>query len=217
LLDVEHNGDVRVVVLTAAGDRAFCAGMDLTGVGAEKRTEPNAGTARYNLFLSEGFPKPVIAAVNGAAVAGGFELMLACDLAIAADHAVFGLPEVKRGLVAGAGGTLLPLRIPMPVALELALTGNNVTAARAYELGLVNRVVPAADVFPETVRLAESIAANSPGAVRITRDLMYETRERPASELWRHIRAVLPAVLAHPDAVEGSRAFLDKRAPRWTS
>lgn len=217
LLEIEQDPDVRVLLLTGAGDRAFCAGMDLTGVGSERRHEPTAGTARYNAFLSEGFPKPVIAAVNGAAVAGGFELMLACDLAIAAEHAVFGLPEVKRGLVAGAGGTLLPLRIAMPIALELALTGDNISAARAYELGLVNRVVPATDVFSVALLIAESIAANSPGAVRVTRELLYDTRELPVSELWRRIRAVLPVVLAHPDAVEGSRAFLEKRAPRWTS
>jgi enoyl-CoA hydratase len=191
--------------------------MDLTGVGAEKRAGPTAGAARYNAFLSQGSPKPIVAAVNGAAVAGGFELMLACDLAIAADHAVFGLPEVKRGLVAGAGGTLLPLRIPMPIAVELALTGDNISADRAYELGLVNRVVPATDVFPVALHMAESIAANSPGAVRITRDLLYDTRELPVSELWQRIRAVLPTVLAHPDAIEGSRAFLEKRIPRWTS
>src|SRR5690606_13335702 len=136
---LEADAAVKALVLTGAGDRAFCAGMDLSGVGGAKR-ERSVGSSRYMQFIESGSSKPTIAAVNGAAVAGGFELMLACDLAVAAEHARFGIPEVKRGLVAGAGGTLLPLRIPMPIALELGLTGELITAQRAYGLGLVNRV-----------------------------------------------------------------------------
>ena len=116
LLDAERDPDVAVVVLTGAGDRAFCAGLDLSTVGTKR--EPTEGSARYMSFITDGYPKPVIAAVNGTTVAGGFELMLACDLAVVAQHATFGIPEVKRGLIAGAGGTLLPLRLPMPIALE---------------------------------------------------------------------------------------------------
>lgn len=215
LLRAEHDPTVRVIVLTGTGDRAFCAGMDLTGVGAGDAPAPTDASRRYQGFIAEGSTKPVLAAVNGAAVAGGFELMLACDLAIAAEHAIFGLPEVARGLVPGAGGTLLPLRIPMPVALELLLTGDTVTAARAHELGLLNRVVPAADVMSTTMALAERIAANSPHAVGLTRRLARETGEHPVSVLWAHIHEVIPQMMRHPDAAEGSRAFLERRAPRW--
>lgn len=211
---LEDDPTVKVLVLTGAGDRAFCAGMDLSGVGAKR--DRTVGSSRYMAFVESGSAKPVIAAVNGAAVAGGFELMLACDLAVAADHARFGIPEVKRGLVAGAGGTLLPLLIPMPIALELGLTGELITAQRAYELGLVNRVVPGEDVLREALELAAVIAANSPTAVRVTRSLMYDTRELPASAAWERVKAALPEVLGGPDAIEGARAFMEKRAPRWS-
>jgi enoyl-CoA hydratase len=216
LLAAERDPDVAVVVLTGAGDRAFCAGLDLSTVGT--RREPTEGSTRYMSFITDGYPKPVIAAVNGSAVAGGFELMLACDLAVAAQHATFGIPEVKRGLIAGAGGTLLPLRLPMPIALELGITGDAITAARAYELGLVNRVVPdAAHAFDEALALAERICQNSPAAVRATRALMFDTREMHASAAWDRIRDVLPSILAGADAQEGARAFLEKREPKWTT
>src|SRR6202020_2901153 len=109
------------------------------------------------------FLKPIIVAVNGSALAGGFEIMLSCDLVVAADHATFGIPEAKRGLVAGAGGLIrMPKRLPMAIALELAMTGDPIDAARAYELGLVNKVVPSGQVLDEAIALAERIAANAP-------------------------------------------------------
>lgn len=215
IADLENDPAVKVLVLTGAGDRAFCAGMDLSGVGGARR-ERTVGSSRYMAFIESGATKPVIAAVNGAAVAGGFELMLACDLSVAADHARFGIPEAKRGLVAGAGGTLLPLRIPLPIALELGLTGELISAQRAYQLGLVNRVVPAEQVMHAALELAAAIAANSPTAVRVTRALMYDTREVPVSVAWERIKAALPEVLEGPDAIEGARAFMEKRAPRWS-
>jgi enoyl-CoA hydratase len=216
LLDAERDRDVAVVVLTGAGDRAFCAGLDLSGVGV--RREPTEGSSRYMSFITDGYPKPVVAAVNGSAVAGGFELALACDLVVAARHAAFGLPEVKRGLIAGAGGTLLPLRLPMPIALELGITGDPITAERAYELGLVNRVVPdAAAALEGAIALAERICENSPAAVRVTRELMFDTREMHASAAWDRVRDVLPTILSGPDAREGARAFLEKRPPNWSS
>ena len=216
LLDAERDPDVVVVVLTGAGDRAFCAGLDLSTVGTKR--EPTEGSARYMSFITDGYPKPVIAAVNGTAVAGGFELMLACDLAVVAQHATFGIPEVKRGLIAGAGGTLLPLRLPMPIALELGITGDPITAARAYELGLVNRVVPdAPQAFDEAIALAARICENSPAAVRATRELMFDTRRMHVPAAWDRIREKLPSILTGADAQEGARAFLEKRAPKWTS
>jgi enoyl-CoA hydratase len=215
LIDAENDAAIDAVVLTGTGDRAFCAGMDLAAFAAGETSDDGPGRQRYNDFVCTPFPKPVIAAANGAAVAGGFELLLACDLAVAADHAVFGIPEVKRGLVAGAGGTLLPYRVPLSVALELGLTGETITAQRALELGLVNRVVPHEHVLDEAVALAARIAANSPFAVALTKSLMYDALEVPASEAWARARAAIPEVRAQPDALEGSRAFIEKRTPRW--
>src|SRR5580700_5764410 len=131
------------------------------------------------------FPKPIIAAVNGSALAGGFEIMLSCDLVVAAEHATFGIPEAKRGLIAGAGGLLrLPKRLPLAVAYELAMTGDPIDAARAYALGLVNLVVPAASLLTEALALAERIAANAPLAVRYSKSVMQRAAEVPESEGW---------------------------------
>nr|WP_235736435.1 enoyl-CoA hydratase-related protein [Nocardioides alcanivorans] len=232
-----HEADpaVRVIVLTGTGDRAFCAGMDLNRVAGDpspavepvETTPPPAvepvettppppdrpETAGYKRLIVEGSSKPLIAAINGAAVAGGFELMLACDLAVAADHARFGLPEVSRGLVAGGGGTLLPLRIPRAVAFELALTGEAITAARAHELGLVNHVVPGTEVLSRAMQLAEVIAGNSPHAVRLTRRMLREASDLPIEEAWHRADEAIADVLASADAQEGSRAFLERRSP----
>jgi enoyl-CoA hydratase len=216
LIAAEHDPDVRVVVLTGAGDRAFCAGMDLSGVGGASRA-PTPGSLRYQSFLATPYPKPIIGAANATAVAGGFELLLACDLIVASDHARFGIPEVKRGLIAGAGGTLLPLRIPMAIAVELALTGESISADRALALGLVNRVVPRGRVLDEALALAGLVAANSPTAVRLTKRLLYDTRELPVARCWDEIRAAVTEVLASDDAREGARAFLERRAPQWRS
>ncbi|MFS3129319.1 enoyl-CoA hydratase/isomerase family protein [Nocardioides sp. Bht2] len=217
LLAHEENPEVRVIVLTATGEKAFCAGMDLTRVGGstEGSPAPRPETATYLRLIQEGSTKPLIAAVNGTAVAGGFELVLACDLVIAADHALFGLPEVARGLVAGAGGTFLPLRIPRAVAFELALTALPINAARAYELGLVNRVVPGDAVLASALELAHAVAANSPNAVRVTRGLLRDASELATAEAWERVNAAIPGVLESPDAREGSRAFLEKRPANW--
>lgn len=216
LMAAETDAEVRVVVITGAGDRAFCAGMDLGTVGGPKR-EPTPGSERYQRFVSTPFLKPTIAAANGSAVAGGFELLMACDLVVASEHATFGIPEVKRGLIPGAGGTLLPLRLPIAIAVELALTGELISATRAYELGLVNRVVPPDRVLSEALALAGMIAENSPNAVRVTKRLLYETREMTAAQCWDGIRTALPPVLTSADAREGARAFLEHRAPIWST
>lgn len=208
----EHDASVRAVVLTGAGDRAFCAGMDLRAFAAGGAV---VDTSRPGLevFTERVYPKPVIAAVNGTAVAGGMELMLACDLAVVADHARFGLPEVKRGLVAAGGGTNLPRRIPLALALELALTGDTFDAARARELGLANRVVRGDQVLAEALALAGTIARNGPVAVRVTKELMVAQARGAARE---EITALTGPVFASADAKEGARAFAEKREPRWT-
>jgi enoyl-CoA hydratase len=170
---------------------------------------------RYLAFLRGGFPKPVIAAVNGSALAGGFELMLGCDLAVVADHAVFGIPEARRGLVAAGGGVLLPLRIPLAVALELGLTGDPIDAGRALQLGLVNRVVPGPSVMDEAMRLAERIGQNGPLAVALTKKLMHEVARYGGADAWERVAAANSQVFDSEDAIEGSRAFAERRPPVW--
>lgn len=216
LVDVAADPSISVLVFTGAGDKAFCSGMDLASFaqGRQQLADSPAVETYHSLFRRR-FAKPVIVAVNGAAVGGGFELMLACDLVVAAEHAQFGLPEVKRGLFAGAGGTLISRRIPMAIALELGLTGELISAARAYELGLVNRVVPAERVVAEAMALAEAIAANAPLAVKATKSLMYDTAELPDSQAWVRIADENAAIVLTDDAREGARAFVEKRSPRW--
>lgn len=207
----ETDDGVRVVVLTGAGDKAFCAGMDLKAFAAGKaRRDPNRPST--DVFTRRIYPKPIIAAANGTAVAGGFELMMACDLVVANEHAMFGIAEVKRGLVAAGGGTRLPRRIPLAVALEMGLTGDLIDAPRAYALGLVNRVVAKERVLEEAMTLARSIAKNGPLALAATKRLM---REEVGPGDWEHIWNVVTPVFDSEDAREGAQAFADKRAARW--
>jgi enoyl-CoA hydratase len=212
LVAAEHDPEVRAVILTGAGDRAFCAGMDLRAFadGAPAVDDDRPG---LEVLTDRIYPKPVIAAVNGAAVGGGFELVLACDLVVAADHARFGLPEVRRGLIAGGGGTRLPRRIPLAVALELGLTGEYIGAERAHELGLVNRVVPGAGLLEAATELAGLVARNAPLALAVTKTLMLR---EAAGALMEEITAAGKVVFESADALEGARAFTEKREPRWT-
>ena len=211
----ERDEDCWVVVLTGAGDKAFSAGMDLKAFASGQ----GAGIIDANGFASitrRSFPKPVVAAVNGTALAGGCEIMLSCDLVVAAEHAVFGIPEVKRGLIAGAGGLLrLPKRIPRAVALELALTGEPIDAARALQVGLVNRVVPAARLMDEALELAGAIAANAPLAVRASKRVMLDSADLSEKDAWALNDGSFGDIVASADAMEGAVAFAEKRAPNW--
>jgi len=211
LLAARAEPDVRAVVLTGAGDRAFCSGMDLRAF-ADGKVELDPDRPGLEVLSEGDFPKPVIAAVNGAAVGGGFELALGCDLIVAADHARFGLPEVRRGLVAAGGGTRLPRRVPLAVALELGLTGEYIDAARALELGLVNRVVPAAELMDAALELAGLVARNAPLALSVTKRLMMREARGMAIE---DIQAVSKHVFESPDALEGAKAFAERREPQW--
>jgi enoyl-CoA hydratase len=210
-----------VLVLTGAGERIFCAGMDLRAFSQSEEGPGRAGsgsTPDADAIPSFDFrtlpAKPVIAAVNGAAVGGGFELALACDLVVAADTARFGLPEVKRGLLAGGGGTLLGTRLPLSLALEVALTGELIDAQRAASWGLVNRVVPAAELLDAALDLAQTIAANGPLAVRMTKALVRRAVLDDPKRGWATSEE-LTSIFSSEDAREGAIAFLEKRPANW--
>ncbi len=200
--------NVRSIIVTGAGEKIFCAGMDLKAFAAGE--DMSMVAAGLNILTS--CTKPIIAAVNGHALAGGFEVVMKCDLVVAAENARFGIPEVKRGLVAAGGGTRLPRRIPLQVALEMGLTGEPISAERARELGLVNRVVPAADVISTALGLAALINANGPLAVQATKQLMIE---EIGPDTAAHVGKVTASVFMSEDAREGATAFAEKRAPVW--
>jgi enoyl-CoA hydratase len=215
--DAEADPSVRAVVLTGNGD-VFCAGADLKVVASGRANEIAAVKGGFAGLVTRDFPKPVIAAVNGPALAGGCEIVLSCDLVVAADTAKFGIPEAKRGLMAAAGGLIrLPKRVPLAVALELAMTGDPIEADRAHALGLVNRVVPRDRVVDEAIALAERIAENSPIAVRLARQLVREAGELTEAEGWQRTNELAVEVFSSGDAIEGATAFAEKRAPVWKS
>jgi enoyl-CoA hydratase len=207
---------VAVVVLTGAGDKAFSAGMDLKAFASGEGASIIGASGGFAGIAKRDFAKPLIAAVNGSALAGGCEIMLSCDLVVAVEHAQFGIPEAKRGLIAGAGALIrLPKRLPMAVALELALTGDPIDADRALALGLVNRVVPADRLIDEALGLARRIAENAPLAVRHSKAVIKQAAEVPESEGWRINDASVGVVFSSADAMEGPVAFAEKRRPNW--
>jgi enoyl-CoA hydratase/carnithine racemase len=214
--ELADDGDCWVVILTGSGDKAFSAGMDLKAFSSGEGGDIMGASGGFGGLTERDFAKPLIAAVNGSALAGGLEIMLSCDLVVAAEHAMFGIPEAKRGLIAGAGGLLrLPKRLPLAVAYELAMTGDPIDAARAHALGLVNLVVPAASLLTEALALAERIAANAPLAVRYSKSVMKRAAEAPESEGWKINQDAVNVVFSSADAREGPLAFAEKRQPRW--
>ncbi len=207
---LDGDAAVRVGILTGAGG-VFCAGMDLKAFVSGEL--PYAGDRGFAGLTERPPRKPLIAAVEGYAMAGGLELALACDLVVAARGARLGLPEVKRGLVAAAGGLIhLPRRIPYHVAMELALTGDPVTAERAYELGLVNRLCAPGEALGVARELAAGIARNGPLAVETSKRLV---RDADEAEAWRRQHELAAPVFASEDAREGAAAFTERRAPVW--
>lgn len=217
--------DVRAIVITGTG-RAFCAGADLKelaqGKSIHAEGHPEWGFAG---LIQHWVDKPVIAAVNGFAMGGGTEIALACDLAVAADTATFGLPEVKRGLYAAAGGVIrLQRQIPMKRALELVLTGEGIDADTAAAWGLINRVVPAGSELDVALELADLIAANAPLAVQVSKKMVHRTwpgasdwnSDWSSDDPWDANDEALGVVFASHDAMEGPLAFAEKREPRWS-
>jgi enoyl-CoA hydratase len=211
--DLEANDALRVGVLTGAGG-TFSAGMDLKAfLRGESPTVPGrglAGVARQTLS------KPLIAAVEGYALAGGFEIALGCDLVVAARTASFGIPEVKRSLLAAGGGLVrLPRRIPYHLAMELALTGERISAERAFEMGLVNRLVEEGEALDGALELAAVVAANGPLAVEASKRLIQQSTDWTESEAWEAQDEFVGRVFASEDAREGAAAFAEKRDPVW--
>ena len=218
---LQDEDDLRVAVLTGAGDRFFSAGWDLKAAAAGESLQADHGPGGFG-GLTELFDltKPVIAAVNGMALGGGFEVALAADLLVAAEHAQLALTEVRVGVVADAGGLLrLPQRIPPVVATEMMLTGRRMTASEAHRWGLVNRVVPAADLEAEARELAREVCRSAPLAVAAVKEITAATVGMGVEDGFRRMRrGDLPAyraMLTSDDAVEGPRAFAEKRPPRW--
>jgi enoyl-CoA hydratase len=211
--ECETDDDVWVVVLTGAGDKAFSAGMDLKAFATGEFPITEKG---FGGLTKRDFPKPLIAAANGSALAGGFEMMISCDMVVAAEHAVFGIPEASRGLVAGAGGLIrLPKRVPITVAFEMALTADPISAARAYELGLVNHVVHGDVVLDVAIALAERIAKNAPLAVRTSKEVMRRASELTEAEAWAVNDEAFAMIGMSADAMEGAIAFAEKRDANW--
>ncbi|RSM47101.1 enoyl-CoA hydratase [Amycolatopsis balhimycina DSM 5908] len=217
----EDTADVWCVIITGAGDRAFCAGADLKAAAAGELGGDDERLRRWGFagYVTHHISKPTIAAVNGFALGGGTEITLASDLAVAADSAAFGLPEVKRGIFAGAGGAFrLPRQIPDKIAMEVMLTGEPLSARRALELGLVNRIVPFDELLPAAFALADRILANAPVAVQVTKRIAKGiTGGKVAAEDadWARSATEGAFLMTTQDAREGMRAFAEKREPRW--
>jgi enoyl-CoA hydratase/carnithine racemase len=217
VLDTEADPEVWAVVITGAGAGVFCAGADLKEVSAGRGAELFTERGGFAGFVYAERRKPWIAAVNGKALAGGCEIVLACDLVVASDDAAFGLPEVTRGLIAAAGGLIrLPRALPRNLALELAMTGDPMDVRRAEMHGLVNRVVPAGQVVDEALVLARRINRNAPLAVRESLQIARVAAELSQADARALTLAARERVTRSKDYQEGPRAFIEKRAPRWT-
>jgi enoyl-CoA hydratase/carnithine racemase len=216
IVHAETDPDVRAVVLTGTGDRAFCSGMDLAAFASgEKPTAEQAdGLAVFGRFIKGEVGVPIVGAINATAVAGGFELMMGCDVVVASSAAKFGLPEVKRGLFAAGGGVVLGTRIPLAVALEMALTGDTIDAARAYALGLVNQVVAPEEVLDAGIAMAERIARNGPLGLQATKELV-RLAVTDTAAAWKKQDEWQVKVFGSEDAKEGATAFIEKRDPVW--
>jgi enoyl-CoA hydratase len=213
LSEAESDPEIHAVVLTGAGDRVFCAGMDLRAFAGGERIG-DAADGGYSRLTRGELTVPVVGAANGTAIGGGLELLLGCDVIVASSAAKFGFPEVKRGLYPAGGGTNVGTRIPLAVALELTLTGDPIEARRAYEIGLVNSVVSPEKVLDAAVDLADRIAANGPLGIAAVKELVRLAVTDPArvaerNEYWQ------PTVFGSEDAKEGAVAFMQKRPPVW--
>lgn len=211
--DFDSRSDITSLIITGAGG-TFCAGMDLKGFAAGE--DSTAGGRGFGGITQRPPAKTIIAAVEGYALAGGFEIVLSCDLIVASEQAVFGLPEVSRGLVAGAGGLFrLPRRIPYHLAMEIALTGEHYPASRLAEAGLVNRVVPEGQALAGATELARRVALGAPLALAATKRVVARAADWDSGEAFARQAEIINPVFSSADAMEGAVAFAEKRPPAW--
>ena len=220
LEQAQNDGEVRAVVITGAGDKSFCAGADLKAISRrENLYHPDHGEWGFAGYVHHFIDKPTIAAINGTALGGGTELALASDLVVACESATFGLPEVKVGLFAAAGGVFrIVHQLPRKVALEMVLTGEPISAAEAAKWGLINQVVPDGTVLEAALALAERVTVNAPLSVQASKRIAYGADDGviPDEEPgWARTQREFSVVLKSEDAKEGPLAFAEKRAPVW--
>ena len=209
---------VRAIILTGAGEKSFVAGADINELATQSPVEGQAHARRGQLIFDaiEQLGKPVIAAINGFALGGGCELAMACTIRLAADTARFGQPEINLGLIPGyAGSQRLPRLVGKGIAMEILLTGDMVSAPRAYEIGLVNRVVPAAELMTEATKLAQALAAKAPIAVRFIIEAVNQGLESPFAAGEYLETSLFGTIASSEDMREGTKAFLEKRKPVW--
>jgi len=215
-LDQYESDDTLWAAILTGNGPVFCAGADLKEIAAGNAGATATARGGFGGIVHRERTKPLIAALNGPALAGGFEIALACDLIVASSKSFFALPEVKRSLIAVAGALFrLPRAIGMTQAMEVILTGEPLPAARAYELGLINRLVPLDRVLHEAVALAEEIASNAPLAVQASRALAARAFSADEATLWREGFEAFQRNMQSEDAKEGPQAFIEKRAPSW--
>lgn len=212
---IENDASLRVAILAARG-KTFCAGADLKVAAAGRADELSTEDGGFAGFVYAAKSKPWIAAVHGGAFGGGAELAFACDMIVAGENAAFALPEVKRGLIAGAGGChRIAAAAPRAIAIEAVLTGEPLSASRALACGLVNRIAAPGQELTGALALAEAIAANAPNSVRETLRLTRFAADRDLSGVLAMQDQAIRAILASPNMMEGARAFIEKRAPQW--
>ena len=215
-IDVRDNPEVWVAIVTGAGEKAFTAGADLKSYIPRKAGKEDFWLTQKDMILNQGLEvwKPVIAAVNGYCLAGGVTLLFATDIRVAAEHAVFEISEVKRGILPGNGGTQRALRqLPYAVAMEMLLLGRRLNATEALAYGLINRVVPMMELMPEAERIAAQLCENGPLALRAIKELAIRSQSLPLEQGLRLEQSFLSFLLATEDASEGPRAFAEKRKP----
>ncbi len=224
LLDhAANDDDIWIVVVTGSGDRAFCAGRDLKYLTQiqhssedEKKADADLMKTVSKLIERFDYPKPLIARVNGVALGGGFEVAMACDLVVAADHVELGLPEPRRGIYAGGGGVhRLPRQVPLKLAMEYLLTGKSMTAQRALEIGIVNKVVPYSDLDDTVDELIDDILLGAPLSIRATKQAATRGLDRPLGEAFYGEYPAVRSMMESEDAREGPKAFAEKRSPTW--
>jgi enoyl-CoA hydratase/carnithine racemase len=214
----DADDNIFAVVLSGAGEKTFCSGLDLKAF-AKEGPKGRYFTAKggFGGVTQRKLAKPLIVAANGSAYGGGMEIVLAADCIVAAEHATFALSEAKIGLMAGGGGAIrLAKRIPRAIALEMIMTGDSISAQRAYELALINAVTSKEGALEGALAVAERIAKASPVAVRVSREVMLESLEMSDSDAWARSMEGAKVVLRSDDCREGQRAFVEKRAPVWT-